>query len=89
MLKWEFASSSSSSCRGALQAMTRPALWSPPVAAADPPDPLPAPHCSSSGSVRISAASPQARAVTAPYTYRLQGEEGEEKPYVTKFTELL
>lgn len=57
---------------GALQAMSRPALCSPPApdrAQGSSPDH----HCSTSGSATASAASPPAHAATAPYTCRLQG----------------
>lgn len=59
--------------RGALQAMIRPALCSPPAAPGHAPGSSPAPRCSASGSATASAASPPARAATAPYTCRLQG----------------
>lgn len=67
--------------QGALQAMTPPDLWMHPAVAASAaaPGSSPAPRCSSSGSARISAASPQARAATAPYTCTLGGERGRER----------
>lgn len=61
--------------QGALQAMTPPGLWIHPAVAdaALAPGSSPALRCSSSGSSRISAASPRARAATAPYTCTLGG----------------
>lgn len=59
--------------RVALQATTPLVLWRTPLPAAPSPGSLLAPRCSSSGSSRTSAASPRARAATAPYTCRLQG----------------
>jgi len=60
--------------RVALQATTPPALWRSLAAAAPGPGSSRA-RCSTSGSVTTSAASPPARAATAPCTCRLQGEE--------------
>lgn len=75
---------------GALQAMTHPALWSP-LAAAPPPAPglVPAPHCSSLGSLMTSAASLQARAATAPYTCRLWRRRGEKENHIRTSRELV